>query len=531
MEEKEQLRNLKNEVTLADVAEEEAFRDKKLSFGVIIDVSEPFRYDNRDEYVTKLKIVDPTFNYKAYINNPNLKFHKFVQVHIYSNFIAKSPKIKNVGDILRLRRFNFVVTPKGELIGYLNKYSNWLVYQGRKGASFKPTSFKDIEKNFDRELTTYERTRVDELRDWSHDFFFQNSIKYVTWWSDLREPNSEDLEATKNKYVANEVDLLLKTEKVLKDRKAVEFVDHAGQKYALFLQAPPVLVRDDVIKLRCVNVIFTPEGRIIQLTKNSSCLIIPEHFFDVRLFNKNAKVSPVPSLMATPNRRVPSVKKSAGRYTTPMSTKRAATALYPFLNEFEYEDTVLATQGKKNKALESNEVTLVKKSYVHKMPVTVKELFDILADPSEHEHNRFVVSGYILGFSETRVNKIVKKMDDTGKVYDFAEDTSKVAGDMKHVYHFILFLKDHSVENVDRFLNVYVLTNESDQNLFDLWNILPRSHETESWETLDYNKMSDFENKFKSLKNPENKVKLVVELLVTNTGKPFLKLYDTIFLP
>jgi len=521
------LRSEKNEVTLADVAEEECHRDKKLSFGVIIDVSEPFRYDNRDEYVTKLKIVDPTFNYKAYINNPNIKFHKFVTVHIYSNWIAKSPKIKNVGDILRLRRFNFVVTPKGELVGYLNKYSNWLVYQGKSGASFKPTSFKDIEKNFDRELTTSERTKIDELRGWSKDYFSQNSIKYVTWWSELREPTTEDLAASKNKYVANEVDLLLKTEKVLKEKKAVEFVDHMNQKYALFLQAPPVLVKEDVIKLRCVNVIFTPEGRIIQLTKNSSCLIIPDHFFDARLFNKNAKVSPVPSQSRTPDRRMVPVKKdSAGRYTTPMSTKRAATALYPFLEQFDYEDNVLG--GQKGKGAD---VTLVKKPYVHKMPTTVKQLFEHLENPQPYEHARFVVSGYLLGMSDYKLNKVVKKMDENGKIYDMEEDTSKVRGSLRYIHHFIMFLKDASVENTDRFLNVYVLTNENDQNLFDLWNILPRSCDQEGWENMESSKVNDFENRFKGLKNSDNKVKMVVELLITNTGKPFLKLYDTVFLP
>ena len=47
--------------------------------------------------------------------------------------------------------------------------------------------------------------------------------------------------------------------------------------------------------------------------------------------------------------------------------------------------------------------------------------------------------------------------------YDLSEDTSKVTGDMRYIYHMILFAKDHSVENVDRFLNVYILTNEGDQ--------------------------------------------------------------------
>jgi len=415
------------------------------------------------------------------------------------------------------------------LVGYLNKYSNWLVYQGKKGASFKPTSYKDIEKNFDRDLTGFERTRLDELRDWSKEYFAMNSIKYVTWWSELREPTSEDLAATNNKYVANEVDLLLKTEKVLKEKKAVEFVDHVNQKYALFLQAPPVLVKDDVIKLRCVNVIFTPEGRIIQLTKNSSCLIIPDHFFDARLFNKKAKVSPVASLMKTPERRMPSVKKdSAGRYTTPMSTKRVATALYPFLGDYDYEDSVLGAGGAQG---QSGCSTLVKKSYVHKMPTSVKDLFEVLENPTAHEHSRFVVNGYVLGMSDYKLNKVVKKMDENGKIYALDEDTSRVKGDIRRIYHFIMFLKDSSVDNVERFLNVYCLTNEADQNLFDLWNILPRAHDGESWENLEGSKTNDFETKFKNLKNHENRVKFVVELLITNNGKPFLKLYDTIFLP
>ena len=96
----------KNEVKLADIANDTGLRDKKLSYGVIIDVSEPFRYKDKEEYVVKLKIIDDTFNYKAYIENPEIKFHKFVTVHVYSQFVNKCPKVKNVGDIIRLRRFN-----------------------------------------------------------------------------------------------------------------------------------------------------------------------------------------------------------------------------------------------------------------------------------------------------------------------------------------------------------------------------------------------------------------------------------------
>lgn len=238
------------------------------------------------------------------------------------------------------------------MIGYMNCYSNWLIYQGKNGARLRHTSARDFAKNNGRELTAWEKKRMEELRDWSFTFFQQNAIKYVSWSSDLREPEDEEA-AAKEKYTAQKVDLILKTSKVLKEKKAVEFFDHRGKQYALFLQAPPVLVRDDVIKLRCVNVIFTPEGRIITLTDNSSCLIVPESFFDAKLFTSNAKLSP---MIKTPTKFI---KKRSGK-STPLSTKRAATNVFPFLEDFEYEDFVITNPSlkgntKKGKGIQSNQ--------------------------------------------------------------------------------------------------------------------------------------------------------------------------------
>ena len=60
-------------------------------------------------------------------------------------------------------------------------------------------------------------------------------------------------------------------------------------------------------------------------------------------------------------------------------------------------------------------MTLIKKNYIHKIPTPISDLFEILENPSEYEHQRFVISGYIIGFSETKLNKIVKKMDPNSK--------------------------------------------------------------------------------------------------------------------
>lgn len=306
----------------------------------------------------------------------------------------------------------------------------------------------------------------------------------------------------------------------MKEKKAVEFHDHNGNQYALFLQAPPVLVKDDVIKLRCVDVTFTKEGRVIGVTANSSCLIVPNNFFDSRLFTKNAKLSP---MIKTPTKLGKSGKN------TPLTTKRALSASYPFLEYYNYEEHLLANPKKSKKGVSTNQVTLIKKKYIHKVPTPISELLNILESPKQYEHQRFVISGYIIGFSETKLNKIVKKMDPkTKKVYGF-NDSVKTKN-LKHIYHFILFMKDQSSEDSDKILNAYVLTNEGDQHLFDLWNTLPAPDQTAKWENLSKKEVSGFEKKFKGLKNLENKVNIVVELLITGQGRPFFKLYDTIFL-
>lgn len=222
-----------------------------LTFGVIIDISEPFRYDDKEDYITKLKVIDPTFNFKAYIQNKEIKFHKFVTVQIYSKDLKKCPKAKNVGEILRMRRFEFVLTAKGELLAFQNAFSNWMIFKGEKKSNYQPLCSFDIEKNKDRELTKFEKSRIDELRSWSYDFFSQHRIKFVTWWTPLIEPQDE-MAAAENRASTDEIDIILRTEKVDKEKKCVEFSDHQKKKYYLHLDIPPVLNKGDVIKLRCI---------------------------------------------------------------------------------------------------------------------------------------------------------------------------------------------------------------------------------------------------------------------------------------
>lgn len=223
-----------------------------LTFGVIIDVSEPFKYEDKEEFVVKVKIIDPTFNFKAYITNKEIKFHKYVTVLIYSKEMAKCPKVKHVGEILRLRRFEFCLTPKGELTAFQNIFANWMIFKGDVKSGYSISSCYDIEKNKQRDLTPYEKGRIEELREWSYQFFSQHKLKFITWWSPLIEPIDEK-DAIANRSVVDEIDIILKVERVEKDKKTIDFLDHGRKKYSLHLSFAASLNKGDVIKLRCVN--------------------------------------------------------------------------------------------------------------------------------------------------------------------------------------------------------------------------------------------------------------------------------------
>ena len=82
-----------------------------MCFAVIIDMSEPFYSEENNNYGVKLKVIDPTFNYKAFLENPDIKFRKFATIHIFSPSQSNCPKVKFIGDIIRLRRFNVPPQP------------------------------------------------------------------------------------------------------------------------------------------------------------------------------------------------------------------------------------------------------------------------------------------------------------------------------------------------------------------------------------------------------------------------------------
>lgn len=87
--------------------------------------------------------------------------------------------------------------------------------------------------------------------------------------------------------------------------------------------------------------------------------------------------------------------------------------MFPFLVDYEYERYMI--ENPELKKGEKKDYTLLKKTYIHKMPTPMRDLLDILENPGAYEQYKFVVSGTVHSFSSTSVATIVKKMDEQAK--------------------------------------------------------------------------------------------------------------------
>lgn len=496
---------MKNESTIAAIADNPTGNLHFLLFAVIIDVSEPTKLEESKNYITKLKVIDPSFNYKEELKLNQLKFHKFIHVNIFTETPEDAPKVTYIGDIIRLRRFKFKYTSKGEIMGNDTKYANWLVYSGKKGESLVSTSFKKYAKNVNRALTLYEEGRLSDLRNWNDTFFFKHSLKYISWWNDLKETHDAK---KKGKHTYEQVDLIIKCKGIESKKNIIEFIDKDNVHFFLAIKDTPSIKANQIIKLRCVivTVDVVANGtttRHIKLSNLSSCLLLPQVSYDYRQFDKS----------------VQEAKKSPAK-----SVKNDS---LPFINEYSLPDTK-SKGGKKGKG-EGHYVTAIKKNLNTKKVEKIDNLLKNLENSNSFHGNKFVIDGYIGGFATTDPTKIVKKIGiDDKKLYDIKDESVKDKRS-KIIYHFIMQVKDESVENSDKFLNVYVLTGEYESRLFDCWKLLPQNDDISGWKALKQNTYNEFEKRLNGLKNPENRVKLVVELMITKSSKPFYRLIDTIF--
>lgn len=478
---------LKQESTLGAIAESENMRANKNVFAVVIDLSEPVKPKEGSNFLLRLKVIDPSFNYKEKVNNPNLSFHKFVHVHLYLEDPKDVPKIEKVGTVIRLRRFSYKISDRGDMVAAEVKFSNWLVYSGECNAPVEHISAKKIANNKGRELSAYEAGRITNLREWISDFFYKNSLIYVTWWSNMKALGEEKGKPAK----IEKVDLILKCQAFNSKEGRLSLTDRDGRMFDLVIGVRAGIKTGEFIRLRCVDVLPPKSAngpRPLALNALSSCLKVPANFCDVKLFGKTEKPS-----------------------------GKGGKSELPFMGE--YEAPECARKGK------GSLVTAVKKGSGNLPKRSVAELTKMLADPTANHGDRFLLCGNINGFASTAPADVLKRLVlDNKKVVDLK---SKEAKDKrsKVIYNLVMKVSDEGSD----FANVYYVSQEYGSHVFDNWKVLPALDDTEGWKNLKESKLNDFQKKLNGLLNKDSKVCMAVELAIAKNGKGFLKMVDTVF--
>lgn len=508
--------------------------NKVYTFGSIVDICEPFlsqtyNDDKTGSYVTKIKIVDNTFNQNTTIDNSAIKFQKYAIINIYSISPTEAPKIQNVGDIIRLRRFLFQINSLGELVGYDNSFSNWMIYDGKVGGDLIPKSMKNIAANNDkRQPHDYEKERIEKLRKWNNSFFGENSLRTILWWSKLIEPNAPSKDFSEEQKSR---DMILKVINVNIENKTIVFADESKIEYNLFLTSAPLIKKGQVVKLRNCHVLFEGAKRTLILSNNSSCLIIPSNFFDYRMFEEAFYQEHKNIIYRSPKIKTKSTKEN-------YLTRGTLLEKWPTLKDYYIEEHLIAkkelVEDPPYTYIASRVPTLIKKEYDNRIPLNLMDLINMTDnEKSDMLYQKFVISANIVEMSKLTSDSIYQYFKTSNSVYPLKYDkTMEIKEKPIFVVCLKLLLTDHSTEDQDIKVPVYIATKNPDTDPFILWKILPSCSDYKNWpNTVREETVKKFTTKLEALKHIRSHLKLVVELKKTEKKQYFFNVVDTLFLP
>ena len=489
--------NTDNEYTLEMLAKNPDMTLKPNLFVVVIDISEAKKQSNADNFTFRLKVLDQTFNYKEKIDSSIVKFHKFVHLNIYVEDLTNSPSVDLVGSILRIRRFMFKTTSKGELMGSQVKFSNWLLYSGMPNDSIQSYSYRNFYKNKTKELNREEFRKLNEIREWFASFLLQNSLRYICWWTDWKTGREGD-EYVQERH--EKIDLIVKIleQKKIKNKSILIVYDREGNKFQMDSNYDKIK-QGDLLKLRCFNLERENPSkgiRQLQFDALSGCMRIPLESYDGRQFEtlKNKKLLKKRGIVTNEHIRLKDYE------------------MIPMIKGPLNYDLISALHQERKET----------KIY------SIKALKIKLLNAATNNNKIFLFQGRIKHISSYKAISILKKKHiDTGIVREFSHiDTTKQERKWRVFFYFILTLNDFKSNDT---IDVYVNTSNEDIPLFNAWNILPNGEDSEGWNDFGKDQMKLFESKLLSLINPNSYINAALKCFCSSKGQKFFKLCDTIF--
>ena len=524
-----QLKEIENERTLGRIVEKMSTTAKFYTWGVILDCSEPFQKTEDSRFTIKMKIIDHSFNFESEIKNKDLRFQNYATVFVFSGLEDGLPKVYHMGDIIRMRRFSWAINERGELIGYVQKFSNWMTFN-HSSTDYNMASMLNIISNVDKKLSEFEKRTLKGLRQWTQQFFENHSIRKVTWWSKLKEV-SDDFSKVQGKTFEN-VDLVLKVVEMNTKEGVIIYIDEREHRYWQKFNGELIFGVAEVLKFRAVNIAIDSKRRTLSLTQNSSVLKINPSFLDAKVFNEQFYLANKEKLEC----RGLVFKKKGGENNFP--TKQSVLEVYPFLREYYFEEHLIEKKGlidspTLNRVC-STMATLLKKDFCNKAPTFLSTFLSSKKELNEQiKFQKFVLSVKIVDFEigdfQTTFYTFCKRCFKSKR---FAEEHTFKCCDLPvNICVFLkLFVWDESISESKK-VPVYILPKSQESNPFAIWNILPDLTDYNMWSYCNNQTLEEFRSKINSLKIWDGYVKLVVEAKETENGKLFLELGDTMFMP
>ena len=489
---------MQDETTLSQLSKDPEVKYKPNLFAVVIDISEAMKNDVIDNFTYRVKLVDPTFNYKVSVTSSRIKFHKYAFVNIYCEDTNNSPRITHVGSVIRLRRFKFKVTPKGELMGTEVKFSNWMVYEGGVDSSMTYLSKKNMPANRDRQMSAYERGRVRDLRVWFASFLLQNSLRYICWWSDWKQPrDSSELMLEEH----GKIDIIAKVIRVTKRNECTQLLlmDRENNQFELTSIFDVVEV-GELLKLRCFKLTAAKNGglpRKLEFENLSGCIKIPSESYDGLQFEKQ-------------------------RYLRESRSHGFEARDMPFLRNYSLMPALPLPEG-----LQCCTALRTLSSVLRPTAVaTLKRNFNDLVN---NKKKVFLFRGRIRGILDVAPRNVIKWLNvETKKIVPLGHpDVTRHEKKWRVIYDIKLLVSDLHSNNE---LLVYLVTNHKETHLFSCWDILPNIDDYDEWVNISASTLKKFEKRLSDLVSEELFVDLYLEFGISGKAKPFYSVVNTIFL-
>lgn len=521
------------------------------TIGIILDATGDYKTDDSYDYVTKIKIIDQTYNPASGKLN---KKKGYVMAFVFSYKLADTPHIRKLGDIILLRNFKF--DNYKELVkGYNSKTgSEWQIFDSRRNTPIHAIS---CSKEIPSPLTNDEKNAIAGLKDWGFDFFSQTSLYDLGWFE--REISKK--RASNDVLLRRDIDMIVK---VVQDVRTIidgvvydklVFVDKNKRLYFAEIKG---LGNDfeinSVVKLRSVTLTVSEDSTDkIDFYNYSKILILQGHFADTHTLQESTRdVSYSDKLLVDQFLQEFHLQQYDMEQIAPQTylyhldkinvdlleeEKKQLVLNYPVLMSFDTRDTSLNKDDKKQYG------TCIMKKYTDAQVHTVKDLGNLLAECNADENKlrdsvgkTFVVEGSLQNFQYYKPTEMFKiyspSANQTWELKDYETAQQNGFEDLKIIVHNIIFMKNaRSLK--EEALPLYIATyDQNPQFIFDLWRVLPDYASVGEWKPKDKHmvkKFGDFTDSLRRVEQINKPYKFVVELTTSEPGKGYFRVIDTIF--